>query len=176
MPLLSFIKSFEPKTQNTDDFDKIVVENHRSVYALAYRLTHSESDAEDITQEVFMKFYKSQSSFRGSSKLSTLLYRITYNHTVDMLRKRKNIYCELKEDIVCESPEEFSMEQKIELLERAISQLGIEERTIITLFYMDDKPIEEISRIMTLSVANIKVKLHRTRKKLHKLIGEDYYE
>ncbi len=175
MSLLNLINRKEQRWRD-EDFERIVEENHRKVYALALRLTGSVCDAEDITQEVFMKLYKSQSSFRGDSRASTLLYRITYNHSIDLLRRRKPQSCELREEIVAESPEEITYEQKMQLLESAISQLPADERAIITLFYMDNRSIEEISNIATISVANVKVRLHRIRKKLHTIIGEQYYE
>lgn len=161
---------------NNLDFERVVSDNYRNVYSLAYRLTRNGCDAEDITQEVFMKLYKSQSSFRGDSKLETLLYRITYNHTVDFLRRRKPRGCELREEAIADEAEDSTKEEKMAILERAIAELPILERTIITLFYMEGKSIEEISKIVELSIANIKVKLHRTRKRLYTTIGEEYYE
>lgn len=123
-----------------------------------------------------MKFYKSKSSFRGDSKTSTLLYRIAYNHSIDLLRRRKPQSCELREEIVAEPADQSSYEQKMQLLESAISQLLPDERAIITLFYLDNRSIEEISKIAIISIANVKVRLHRIRKKLHTMIGEKYYE
>ncbi len=172
MPLLNL------KSQRyvNEDFDALVAQNHGSVYSLALRLTGSRCDAEDITQEVFMKFYKSSSSFRGDSKVATLLYRITYNHTIDFLRRRRVKTSELREDMVAQGASESSQEQKMQLLERAIESLPVEDRAIITLFYMENRSVEEISRIATISIANVKVRLHRIRKKLHAIIGEQYYE
>lgn len=155
------------------EFDRIVAENHSLVYGLALRLVGSVADAEDITQEVFLKLYRSVSTFRNSCKISTLLYRITYNQSVDHLRKRKIPKCELREDITTnETTETLTYDEKMSMVERAIKQLTIEEQAIVTLFYMEDKSIEEISKIVSLSIANIKVKLHRTRKKLHDIIDQ----
>lgn len=176
MPLLKLINR-GPQRCSNDDFDKVVAENHRSVYALALRLTGSVCDAEDITQEVFMKFYKSQTSFRGESKVATLLYRITYNHTIDFLRRRRVKACELNESVIALSAEDDnSAERRAQLLEHAIERLPVEDRAIITLFYMDNRSVEEISKIATISIANVKVRLHRIRKRLYTIIGEQYYE
>lgn len=127
MPLLNLINRKEQR-RTSEDFDRLVAENYRCVYALALRLTGSICDAEDITQEVFMKFYRSHTTFRGDSKISTLLYRITYNHTIDFLRKRRPQACELREDVVAESHDDNAKEQKMQLLEVAISQLPAEDR------------------------------------------------
>lgn len=174
MSLLNLISP--PVAYENEDFDKIVAENHREVYALALRLTGSVCDAEDIAQEVFMKFYKSRSSFRGDSKVATMLYRITYNHSIDFLRRRQPKSCELREELTVDSSEQASREEKMQLLERSIEKLPAEERALITLFYMESKSVEEISAIATISVANVKVRLHRIRKKLYTIIGEQYYE
>ncbi len=156
-----------------DNFDKIVRENYRNVYSLALRIVGNEADAEDITQEVFMKFYKSSEVFRGDSKTSTLLYKITYNHSIDFTRKRKIPKMELNEETTqildSESERTIEREEQFEQLERAISLLPIEEQTIITLFYIEEKSVEEVSKIVSLSIANTKVKLHRIRKKLQGL-------
>lgn len=175
MSLLNLIKRNE-ELCTSDDFDRLVAENYRCVYALALRLTDSVCDAEDITQEVFVKFYKSRTSFRRECKVATLLYRITYNYTIDFLRRRKPKSSELREDIVADTSEEDNKEYKMQLLEIAISKLPIEERAILTLFYLDNRSIEDISKIATISVANVKVRLHRIRKKLYTMIGEQYYE
>lgn len=175
MSLLKLTKCKEELCPS-EDFDRLVAENYRCVYALALRLTGSVCDAEDITQEVFVKFYNSCTSFRGECKVVTLLYRITYNYTIDFLRRRKPRSSELKEEIVAVSSEEDSKEYKMQLLESAISKLPIDERAILTLFYLDNRSIEEISKIATISVANVKVRLHRIRKKIYAMIGEQYYE
>ncbi len=176
MALFNLIKS-KPKRELSNDFTQIVEDNQRNIYMLVLRIVGTEMDAEDITQEVFIKFYKSHTNFRGDSKVSTLLYRIAYNHAIDFVRKKKkSVTVELDESVHNGEEQDLSYHEKIEILDRAIESLDIEERTIITLFYKDGKSIEEISKIATLSIANIKVKLHRIRKKLHKYIGESYYE
>ncbi|MFI3279985.1 MAG: RNA polymerase sigma factor [Rikenellaceae bacterium] len=175
MPLRNLINRSSASRVN-EDFNRLVAENHRNVYALALRLTGSAQDAEDITQEVFMKFYKSQSSFRGDSKVTTLLYRITYNHSIDFLRRKRPKSCELREEITSEQADELTHEQKMQILESAIAKLSIEDQAIITLFYTDNRSIEEISQIATISIANVKVRLHRIRKKLHAILKKEYYE
>lgn len=62
-------------------------------------------------------------------------------------------------------------EEQIERLGKAIDQLGAEEKALITLFYYEEKSMEEIGEVMKLSVSNVKVKLHRTRKKIYVLMN-----
>ncbi len=176
MPLFN-TKPNEELLSQLDDFDTIVAENHRLVYSLALRIVGSVVEAEDITQEVFFKLYRSRMTIRGASKMSTLLYRMTYNLSVDFVRKRKIQRCELREDLIAkQSEEELNYDEKMTILESAIAQLDVEDRVIITLFYSDHRSIDEISSIVNLSRANIKTKLHRIRRKLHDIVGEKDYE
>ncbi len=168
----------KPKKELSDNFTRIVKANQHNIYMLALRIVGSESDAEDITQEVFIKFYKSYGNFRGESKVSTLLYRIAYNHAIDFMRKSRKrlVTTQLQDSMTHSDNQDVNNEEKMQMLDKAISQLEVEERAIITLFYKEDKSLEDISKITSLSIGNVKVKLHRIRKKLYKSIGENYYE
>lgn len=158
----------------SENFSLVVKQNYKNVYSLANRIVKNQQDAEDITQEVFMKYYNSASSFRNESKLSTLLYRITYNLSIDYLRKRRPS-CDLDETIYEASPDYCADEDhKVTGLLLAIKELPLEDQLIVTLYYMDKKSIEEVSKITSLSLSNVKIKLFRIRKKLHEKLGESY--
>lgn len=158
----------------TEDFSLIVKQNYKNVYSLANRIVKNQQDAEDITQEVFMKYYNNASLFRNESKLSTLLYRITYNLSIDYLRKRK-VTCDIDDGIYEASSEyDSGQDDKISILLSAIDELSLDDQLIITLHYMDKKSIDEISSITSLSLSNVKVKLFRIRKKLHEKIEANY--
>lgn len=162
----------------TDNFSQIFRQHHRNIYSLLLRMTQNSADAEDLTQEVFIKLHGCIGSFREESKLSTWLYRIAYNQAIDFLRKKKVRDYETVpvESVYIAQPEESDEEGKTALLLEALKGLTTEETALITLFYMDKKSTEEISGITSLSVSNVKTKLHRIRKKIYEQLKETYHE
>lgn len=78
----------ERQASDIADFDRIVDLHRKQVYGLAYQLTGNHEDADDISQEVFIRAYKSIGKFRGGARLSTWLYRITVNLSVNHLKKK----------------------------------------------------------------------------------------
>jgi len=164
-------------------FSHIVSDYQQMVFTIVCRIVNNREDAEDIAQEIFIKVFKSLDSFKGESEFSTWLYRIAYNTTLSEIRKRKIVFSSfdddlsaLKDEDINENIEELAVEERIACLERALKTLPAEDALLITMFYSDNQSIEEISRISNLTRANVKVKLHRIRKKLaieiNKLMAE----
>jgi RNA polymerase sigma-70 factor (ECF subfamily) len=152
-------------------FTMIVSRYGGMVFTIVRKIVDSREDAEDITQEVFIKVFQSLKKFRGESNFSTWLYRIAYNTTMSELRKKK-LFCVRAEDnatvdngLLTDDSDE-DVEIKLQYLEKALKLLPPDEIFLITLHYMDEQSIDEICKISNLSVSNIKVKLHRIRKKL----------
>lgn len=155
--------------------------NHYSgmVYSISLKLLKNESDAEDLSQEVFVSAYRSLNTFKGNSKFSTWIYRITYNKAISQLRK-KNLELTTDNEVFLEnmggtdqlhgflSPEE-SAER---LLGVAIKKLPENEQILIMLYYYEEQSIEEVSGILGISESNVKIKLFRIRKKLKELLAE----
>ncbi len=150
------------------------------VHSLIVRVVQSQEDAEELTQDVFMKVYKSLSSFKGNSSFSTWLYRIAYNTAISEARKKKQEFLAIEEaQIVNISEEEIELAfgrtdnaSNIRKLERALDMLAPDDRFIILLFYMEDKTVEDVSSITGLTVSNVKTKLHRIRKQLLVIINK----
>ena len=164
-------------------FSHIVSDYQQMVFTIVFRIVNNREDAEDISQEIFIKVFKSLDSFKEESEFSTWLYRIAYNTTLSEIRKRKIVFASfddglstLKDEEINENMEDLAVEERIFYLEQALKTLPVEDALLITMFYLDNQSIEEISRISNLSQANVKVKLHRIRKKLateiNKLIAE----
>ncbi|MGL5273795.1 MAG: RNA polymerase sigma factor, partial [Phocaeicola sp.] len=151
-----------------------------SVFSLIYKMVHNREDAEELAQDVFVKAFSSLSSFKGDSSFSTWIYRIAYNTAISAMRKKKMEYTTIEEsaienvseDDVAKILGQQDNEEQINRLNNALAMLYPEERAIIMLFYKEDKQIEEIANIVNLSVSNVKVKLHRIRKKLFVLINK----
>jgi len=154
----------------------MLVERHKGmVFSIVCQIVQNQEDAEEVAQDVFVKAYRSLESFEGKSKFSTWLYRIAYNTAISSARKKKIVFSPLddrmitdytEDDIPFSSGHPDASEQHF-LLERALQQLSPDDKTLISLFYQMDKTVEEISQIMGLTVANVKVRLHRIRKKLY---------
>ncbi len=161
------------KAGDTSAFTHIVSTYQRLVYNVVIRIIPNREDAEDITQEVFVKVFKSLDTFKEESEFSTWLYRIAYNTTLSELRKKKLVfssfedhYPNLKDEDISDDADDISPEERLQYLEQALKTLSPEDALIITMFYLNEQSIEQIGEITGLTQANVKVKLHRIRKKL----------
>lgn len=153
-------------------FSVIVSRYQNKVFNIVFRIIGNREDAEDLTQEIFLKVYKSLEKFKKESKFSTWIYRIAYNMTLSELRRRKMnffsidiIQLDESEDID-NSFDDKIKEEKLNYLNQALKTLVPEELFLISLYYIEGKNIEDIALVSGNSVANIKVKLFRIRKKL----------
>lgn len=145
-----------------------------TVFALVFRIAGNREDAEEIVQDAFVKAYGSLGKFRRDSSFSSWIYRIAYNTAISHLRKNKNVrMTELAEERLRiadeDSPAEregLFREEQLSRLEEALARLSPDERAVVQLFYLEERPVREISRITGLSENNVKTRLHRIRKRL----------
>jgi len=158
-----------------------LVEKHKNlVFSIAVKILNNREDAEEIAQDTFLKAYTSLRSFEKKSKFSTWLYRIAYNGAISKKRKKKMDAVEIDDHIMFNySTDEISSNvhqiqesEQIRLIDKALLTLPEDDNLLITLFYKSDHSIEDISYITGLSQSNVKVKLHRIRKKLYESIQE----
>ena len=146
----------------------------RQVYSLIFKVVRNREDAEELAQDVFVKVYRYLSSFKGDSSFSTWIYRIAYNTAISETRKKKHEFLAIEDAIINNVSEEEVAEAlgrsdtsvQMNKLDAALEQLPPEERAVILLFYIKEKTIDDIADITGLSSSNVKVKLHRIRKKL----------
>lgn len=149
----------------------------QQVFALIVRMVGSEEDAEELTQDTFMKAFEHLSSFGGNSSFSTWIYRIAYNTALSALRKKRmevlsfddKLWHTVSETEIDEALDDDT-EENLHKLRHILTQLPPDERALLTLFYEEEKPIQEIAHIFNQSEGNIKVKLYRLRKKLYVLM------
>ena len=160
-------------------FAHFVEKYSEAVFSLVVHMVNCREDAEEITQDIFLKAFEKLSSFNVDSSFSTWLYRIAYNTTISALRKRPCNSVTIAEEILADTDDELvdetlSEENKelLQRLERAISMLDAEERALVILYHLEERSIYETAQITGLKESNVKVKLHRTRKKLYLLINE----
>nr|WP_298992395.1 sigma-70 family RNA polymerase sigma factor [uncultured Polaribacter sp.] len=151
------------------------------VFSLAYKMTKNKEEAEEVSQDTFIKAFKNLSNFKGDSKFSTWLYRICYHTTLDAIKKNKknNYTFEINEVTYNQIQSVETILQGIERKERSVimdkclMKLPDEERSILWMFYYDELSLKEIIEVTNFSEANLKVKLHRARKKLLTIVEKN---
>ena len=159
---------------NTTLYEYFLDRYGQQVFVLVDRIVSCQEDAEELTQDVFLKAFQQLSSFKAESSFSTWIYRIATNVAISAVRKKKNdtirldesVFLNLSESQVDEALEDESEEQ-LQRLQRAMEQLEADERALITLYYMEERPLTEVAFILGMTEGNAKVKLHRIRKKLY---------
>ena len=155
-----------------------LVQLHQSeVFALIVRIVGNEAEAEELTQDVFLKAYTNLRQFKAKSSFSTWLYRIAYNEAMSHTRRRKEVTIPFDERRIAQVGEQeledwelSEQEEEVERLIGAIEALPSQERALITMFYYNGFTTEKCAEITEQSVANIKTKLHRIRKKLYLMV------
>ncbi len=157
-------------------FGQLIEVYQDRVYGLLMKLMQNEEDANEIAQIVFIQVYQKIKTFRGVSKLSVWIYRITYNHAMTQLKSNKRWVYDYFEDEDTErtyEPEilkQLNQKDEQEKIQRALSQLSPSEQMLLNLFYLEELSYDEIVNITKLSLSNVKVKLHRSKKKLKNLL------
>ena len=164
---------------NVAAFELIYNRYHRRTYSLCLRMTQSGTEAEDLTQEVFIQLFRKIGSFRGDSAFSTWLHRMTVNQVLMHFRKRgvQNEKTtedgEMPEQIVRGTEDQNKMPIIDRLaLDKAVAQLPNGYRTVFMLHDVEGFEHEEIARMLNLSVGTSKSQLHKARLKLRKLLIE----
>lgn len=160
-------------------FAQIVQRYSGQLYALAVRIVGRSDVAEDVVQEAMVKAYGAIDRFRGGCALSSWLYRITYNCAVSQLRKDSRLPYRSDAgqlpDVVDDVTADFS-EARILAMQKAVDSLPFDDRTLIHLFYTDDRSVSDCALIMNLSEGNVKTRLSRIRTRLKMMIEKQIYQ
>lgn len=148
------------------DFMDMVRQNERIIYKVVSFYADIDQSVSDLYQEVVLNLWKAYPSFRGDSKVSTWIYRISLNTCITFFRrsKRSISYTDLVID-VSDIPDE---DDNIKELYRLINKLGKIEKALV-LLYLDEKSYKEISDITGLTVTNVATRLNRIKDKLKKM-------
>ena len=156
-------------------FAQLVQRYQSYVFTLVLRFTDNREDAEEISQDVFVKAYRALADFRGDAKFSTWLYTIVRTSCITFLRKKRLETTSLDNERTSMQVESRqsgftanAIEQKSKhaMVNAAIRMLSPDDSQILTLFYKGEQSLEEIGRVMRLDPNTIKVKLHRARNRL----------
>jgi RNA polymerase sigma factor (sigma-70 family) len=159
---------------DTNVFGVLVDRYKNLVFTLSLKMLQSREEAEEVSQDAFIKVYKSLHKFKSESKFSTWLYKITYNACLDRLRSKKRTTSLVSFDDF-EEQEAVSLmnvlntieeRERKQLIQNCLDLLPGEESFLLTLYYFQENSLREISKIMGINENNLKIKLFRSRRKL----------
>ncbi|WP_255498679.1 RNA polymerase sigma factor [Dysgonomonas sp. ZJ709] len=165
---------------DTSAFGHFVDTYQDMAITIAYRVCGNKQDAEDIVQNAFVKAFHNLHTFRSDSKFSTWFYRIVYNTAISEI-KGTNFNTEFVDYMQMETDKSYSDWDTIEQIEekerkaslsKAMDTLPNDESLLLTLYYLDENSVKDIVKITGLTEANVKVKLHRARKRLGETINQ----
>jgi len=160
---------------NTNAYAMLINKHKTMAFNVALRICRNREDAEEVIQDAFLKVYYSIKDFEGKSKFTTWLFRIVYNQAISKIRKKTIDQHTMDDEIINNfAVDEISngltylkTEEQTRYINLAMARLTEEDSAVVTLFYLNESSVEEVSEITGLSEANVKVKLHRCRKKLY---------
>lgn len=172
---------------NTQIFSRLIDNYKNMVYNLAYRMSNSPHEAEDISQEAFMRAYQSLARFNPSYKFSTWIYQITLNIIRDKYKKKEIDYISLDTPVETDdsefyhqpadlttNPEQiFSQRENLQAIQQAIYSLPLKYREVVVLRHLQDLSYVEISNILKLPQGTVKVHLYRAREQLRKILADN---
>ncbi len=146
------------------------------IFSYILRIIKNYDDAEELTFETFIRFFKSIRSFDKTKPLSPFLLSIAHNLVIDFLRKNKIDYEYIDEmhTTSVDFVEKYKKEKRLQSLEQALEKLAPIDREIIILFHKEEFSYQEIGKILNLPVTTIKTRLHRARNRLKELLKKDF--
>jgi len=165
------------KTMNGDTyaFGYFVDKYQDMAMTIAYRVCQNLQDAEDVVQDSFIKAYRNLHAFKTESKFSTWLYSIVYNtaKTAVLRKVRYEDYEQIDESGLysdLDTMNSIEENEKKELLNTALKKMPVDESVMLSLYYLEDIEIKEIAKILGLTKSNVKVILHRARKRMQTIM------
>jgi len=168
-------------------FREFVEQYKKKVFFLALDMVGNAVDAEDISQEVFLKVFRSFATFREGAKLSSWLYRVTYNASIDHLRRKKFVPEPVGDDILesrsrddnaglpyggAVDPAQAAESRQLQArIARALEKVSPQEKAVFLLRHYDDLMLKDIASSLGLSIGSVKSYLFRAVRKLQKELG-----
>ena len=173
---------------NIDDFRGLVEKYQQRIYIVIYGIVLNREQARDLTQEVFLKAYRSLEKFKGNSQFYTWLYRIAFNLSLDAKRKIANrVQVEYDDSFELDDngnyyhghtsrpDREVLRKELYEKIVNGLDKLSLEQRTAIILREWEGRSYDEIGQIMNCSTGTVMSRLHYGREKLRKELIEVGY-
>ncbi len=177
----------QSKAGDLESFERLIEKYQHVAYNIAYRMVGNEEDAKDMTQEAFIKVFKSISGFREDSSFSTWLYRIVMNTCKDELRKKKLKVVSIDREIevgessvtfeipdYTYSPETvFEKKQLHQMLSKALTDLPEQNRIVVIMRDVQGFSYEAIAECINIPVGTVKSRINRGRHMLREMITKD---
>ena len=155
------------------EFEKLIYDNQGLIIKVCNIYGNNRHDKDDLFQDITINLWKGLDSFKGDSKLSTWIYKVSLNTAISRFRRKKFNTVDIDQihDLKTDPPvHENEQEFQIKALYKAISKLKPVEKAII-LLYLEEKSYDEIAGIIGISTKNVSVKLVRIKKKLEKILS-----
>lgn len=154
------------RSGDTSAFDQLFARYEGYVYNICLGILSNPEDARDVTQDTFVKVYRSADRFRGDASFSTWVYRIAVNYCLDLLRRparRRSV--EMPERWETADPgAEADGGTGRAIVQETLQRLRPEHRVALTLRYFQELTYEEMSEVLDMNVGRVKILLHRARK------------
>lgn len=164
---------------NQRDFERLVDKYQSAVFRIAIGLLHNKEDAEEIVQDVFIRVYRSLSSFDAKAAFSTWLYRVTVNASLNVLRKKKRqkLWVELSDILQLRSKEKQADVQLVEqsdnaFIYQAMNELPAMQRVAFVLSKYEEMPQARVAEIMQLSTGAVEQLIYRAKNNLQEKLGK----
>ena len=172
--------------QDQNEFKKLVIQFEKQVFNLCAYLLNNKFDAEDVTQEVFISIFQSLPQFKGDAKLSTWIYRITINKSLDFIKAKKtkkrfafitNLFFEDSNEVKHDKANfnhpgvELENKEAVEKIFHEINQLPTNQKTVIILSRIEQKSQAEVAEIMNLSIKAVESLYQRAKQNLSKKLN-----
>jgi RNA polymerase sigma-70 factor (ECF subfamily) len=169
-------------TQRTDAayFEELVRRHYQQAYLMAYRLSGSHSDADDLTQDAFVRAFESLHRYQRDLPFTNWLYRIMVNLHIDEVRRRRRTRTESVETLPAlveladreSDPAELVLSRELDgRIQEALQALPVEFRVAVTLCDVEGYSYEEISEIMGCAIGTVRSRVHRGRHQLRQHLG-----
>ena len=164
---------------NPQKFSYFIAEYKHMAYSIAFRMVGNREDAEEIVQDSFIRAYKSLNKFRRDSKFSTWFYRIVVNRALSVKSSKNQVvesdldgirntnFEQIESDL-----NELAKSDRTRFITSALDRLSDEDRLLLTLFYLSENSVGEISEITGIKPDNVKMKLSRARKKMYVVLEQ----
>ena len=162
-----------------EDFRQLTLPYEQEQLRFILRLEPNKQEAEELKQDTLLKAFHRLKDYRGEATLQTWLLGIAYRTVVSHLRKHppRTVYFEDDEKLMAQVEENdvdeslnLYTEEQIDKLMKAIDMLPPQDRTVITEFYLEDRPMKEIAQMLDIEYSTAVTRLHRIRKKLYLII------